>query len=108
MLVSLVALAGLTAGFALLDVDRANWMATAVSAVASVASIGIAIWTALPVGSGSGDHAAMTGRANAAGRDSKANSGIEGPPDSRGAVAERTGDADATGGGTANTGIRRP
>jgi hypothetical protein len=90
--------------------DDASRVATIASAVASVAAVGVAVWAALPSG-GAGVRATRTGSATATGTASQANSGAMGTAATTlgPAVLDRTGDANASGGGVANTGVdQRP
>lgn len=98
----------LTVLFVVLRWDSASKIAVAVTALAAVAAIGVAIWAALPtVSSGKGIRISRTGRA-AAGPHGRANSGLSGSvgslPDN--VVVDKTGDADASSGGDANSGIQ--
>jgi hypothetical protein len=102
-----VAVAALGAVVTVTRWEYANRIATIASALATVAAVGVAVWAALP-GSGAGVRASRTGNATARGRGSRANTGLTGPPASGPAVADRTGDAEATGGGSATTGVDRP
>jgi hypothetical protein len=107
----LIATAGVVAVLAVTLValrwDSANEIAVVVSALAAVAAVGVAIWAALPAGSGKGMRISRTGRATA-GPGGRANTGVSGPagslPDS--VIVDRTGDADAASGGDANSGIQ--
>lgn len=94
--------------FAVVRWEDANKIASAVSALAGLASVGVGVWAGLPVVSSGGRvRVSRTGRATARGG-GRANTGVAGragalPEDVR---VEQTGDADASGGGDANTGIQ--
>jgi hypothetical protein len=93
--------------------DSANKLAVVVSALATVAAVGVAVWAGLPAVSGkpamSGRRVRVsrTGRATA-GPGGRANTGFSGPasaqPDEL--LVDRTGDADASNGGDANSGAQ--
>ncbi|MEV0808372.1 hypothetical protein [Micromonospora sp. NPDC050200] len=101
---ALVAL--LATAFVVLRWESANRVATAVSALAGVAGVGVAVWAALTGGRGR-DRAHATGRATA-GTAGYATSGIDAPTGDPAPVeVSRTGDAEATGGRQAISGIRR-
>jgi hypothetical protein len=107
----LMATAGVVTTVAVLLVllrwDSANKIAVVVSALATVAAVGVAVWAALPAVSGMGVQVSRTGRATA-GTGGRANSGVFGPAGSllNDVLVDRTGDADASNGGDANTGIQ--
>jgi hypothetical protein len=85
--------------------DDASRVATVASALAAVAAVGVAVWAALP-GSVRGSVAKQTGKATASGAGSRANSGVTGPATMPGSArADGTGDARATEGGAANSGV---
>jgi hypothetical protein len=90
--------------FAVVRWEHANRIATIASALAAVAVLGVAVWAALP-GSGAGARASRTGNATARGRGSRVNTGVAGPAVPGLTAADGTGDAEATGGGSANTGV---
>jgi hypothetical protein len=95
---------------ALLRWDSANKIAVVVSALAAVAAVGVAIWAALPAMSPrQGLRVSRTGGA-VAGLGSPANPEVSGTEDSLPGdlPIERTGDAEASGGRDASTGIRPP
>ena len=106
-----LATAGVVAVLAVLLVvlrwDSANEIAVVVSALATVAAVGVAIWAALPAVSGKGMRVSRTGRATA-GPGGRANSGVSGAAGSvpSSVVLDRTGDADASSSGDANSGIQ--
>jgi hypothetical protein len=103
-----VTVAGLAVVLTVLRWDAANKVATAASALAGVAAVGLAVWAALPAFSaGARVHVSGTGKATAGSR-GQANSGVSGPGGSMpGQVrVDQTGDADASGGGAANTGVQ--
>jgi hypothetical protein len=105
LLVTCVVVAALGVLFAVSQWDRVARIATVASALAAVAAVGVAVWAALP-GSGPGVRASRTGHATADGTGGRANSGVTGPATMSGpVVADRTGDAQATEGGTANSGV---
>jgi hypothetical protein len=109
--IALMATAGVVAVLAVLLVvmrwDSANKIAVAVTALAAVAAVGVAIWAALPGARDKGVRVSRTGPA-AAGPGGRANSGFSGPsgslPDD--VVVDQTGSADASNGGDANSGIQ--
>ena len=107
----LMATAGVVTTLAVLLVllrwDSANKIAVVVSALATVAAVGVAVWAALPAVSGMGVRVSRTGRATA-GSGGRANSGVFGPAGSlpNDVLVDRTGDADASNGGDANSGIQ--
>lgn len=99
-----VVVAGLGATFALTQWDNANRIATSASALASVAAVGVAVWAGLAA-SRTGVRASRTGKATATGQGSRSNSGVAGSAKLAGpALADRTGDARAAEGGSANSG----
>jgi hypothetical protein len=103
--VTAAVVAALAAVLVALRWDDANKVAVVVSALAAVAAVGVAIWTALPHGEPRvGLRVSRTGKAKA-GMKGRANSGIEGPAGSlpHDVQASRTGEAE---GGSANTGVR--
>jgi len=105
LLITCVVVAALALVFAVSRWDQANRIATVASALAAVAAVGVAVWAALP-GSASGARAIRTGTAEASGPGARANSGIRGAASMLGGmVADHTGDARATDGGSANSGI---
>ena len=79
----LMATAGVVITLAVLLVllrwDSANKVAVVVSALATVAAVGVAVWAALPAVSGMGVRVSRTGRATA-GPGGRANSGVSGQP----------------------------
>ncbi|MCC5582156.1 hypothetical protein IMZ11_41845 [Microtetraspora sp. AC03309] len=98
----------LALAFFLMQWDTANKVATAVSALAGLAAVGIAVWAGWPLGPGGKSvHVSKTGCAVTQGSGS-ANAGFAGKanevPDRL--RVDRTGDAKASGGGDANSGIR--
>ncbi|SCG54837.1 hypothetical protein GA0070560_10958 [Micromonospora halophytica] len=101
---ALVAL--LAATFVVLRGDSADKVATAVSALAGVAGVGVAVWAALSAVR-AGSRARVTGRATASGA-GYANTGIDAPAgDATPMEVSRTGDAVAGDDGQAISGIRR-
>ncbi len=100
------AVAGLAVVFGFLSWQTVGQVATAVSALAGVAAVGVAIWAAQARGRGR-SVATSTGRATAQ-TGGYATSGIDAPARDGGDLEARdTGDADAAGGGQAVSGIRR-
>lgn len=121
-------MAGVGALLAVLRWSQADRVAAVVSCLAAVASVGVGVWAAFPASrtepepESGGDRgpAAPAGPAHGtvirvadtgsaiAGRGGRASSGFSGPADRiRGEFGvERTGDADASEGGDADTGIR--
>ncbi|MEV0724176.1 hypothetical protein AB0I37_15520 [Micromonospora purpureochromogenes] len=100
----LVALLAIT--FVALRWDSADRVATAVSALAGVAGVGVAVWAARSGGRARA-RARATGRATAA-AGGYATSGIDAATGDAAALeVSRTGDAEASGGGQAISGIRR-
>jgi hypothetical protein len=96
----------LTMTFAVLGWDRADKAGSMVSALAAVASVGVAVWAAWPAASGNGSvRVSDTGKATTGGG-GRANAGFTGPAGSMpGRVrVRRTGDADARD-GDANSGV---
>jgi len=94
--------------FAVVRWEDANKIASAVSALAGLAAVGVGVWAGLPaVSSGRRVRVSRTGRATARGG-GRANTGMTGPASAlpEDVRVERTGDADASGGGDANTGIQ--
>ncbi|MGP4101096.1 hypothetical protein [Nonomuraea sp. KM90] len=92
----------IVAGFAILLVlltwEDANKIATAVSATAGLAAVGVAVWAALP---SSAKRVRVSGTGKATARaGGVAVSGLTGPLTASGGVLEvnRTGDAEASGG----------
>ncbi|MFJ4368848.1 hypothetical protein ACIP4S_32590 [Streptomyces chartreusis] len=114
VLVTSGVVAVLAALFAVLRWDDADKIASAVSALAGVAAVGIGVWAGLtPHGTDQPEPRAAvlrvsgTGRATA-GPSGRANTGVVAsggslPSEVR---VENTGDADASGGGEADSGIR--
>ncbi|REE96806.1 hypothetical protein [Thermomonospora umbrina] len=104
LVVAGVAAAVLAVVFLVLRWDDANKIATAVSALAGVAAVGVAVWAGLPAVAGArgGVRVSRTGRATA-GPGGRANTGLSAggplPDDVR---VDRTGDAE---GGEANSGV---
>ncbi|MFI6536588.1 hypothetical protein ACIBHY_29350 [Nonomuraea sp. NPDC050547] len=86
--------------FAVLGWDTANRLASLLSALAGVAAVGVAVWAALPAGTGV--RVSRTGRATA-GNGGSANTGLTGRTQAGPVRVDKTGDAD---GGDANTGVR--
>jgi len=101
-----VAVAVLATVLAGLGWDAADKAGSAISALAGVAALGVAVWAAWPMASsGKSIHIADTGRATTHGQ-GRANTGLSGPGAAPDQVrVERTGDADASG-GDANTGVQ--
>ncbi|MEV6159474.1 hypothetical protein AB0L53_54995 [Nonomuraea sp. NPDC052129] len=96
---------------AVLRWDDANKLASALSALAGLAAVGVGVWAALPGSAQGRIRASRTGKA-VAGRGGWANTGvsIKGAPSIKSTAAgdvraDHTGDADASG-GDANTGVR--
>jgi hypothetical protein len=88
--------------FAVIRWEDANRIATMASALGAVAAVGVAVWAALP-GSRAGQRASRTGKAVAKGKGSMANTGLTGL--GQPAQVNRSGEARAEDGGTANTGV---
>lgn len=105
LLVTCLVVAGLAGVFAGTQWDRADRVATVASALAAVASVGVAVWAGLPR-SGS-VRVSDTGNA-VAGAGGMATTGLAGPATElvSGIEVDRTGDADASGGGDATSGVR--
>ena len=105
LVVTCLVVAGLAGVFAGTQWDQANRVATVASALAAVASVGVAVWAALP--GGGSVRVSNTGRA-VAGPGGTATSGLTAPASglAGGIEVDRTGDADASGGGHATSGIR--
>lgn len=92
--------------FAVLGWEHTEKAASAISALAGVAAVGVMIWAAVPTASGGGNiRVAKTGRATAHGN-GLANTGVTGPADAlkNNVQVERTGDAESAD-GDANTGV---
>jgi cytosine/uracil/thiamine/allantoin permease len=105
ILITCVVVAALALAFVVSRWDQANRIATVASALATVAAVGVAVWAALP-GSGSAARAIRTGTARARGLGARANSGISATTSAPGGtLADRTGEARATDGGSANSGV---
>ncbi len=108
LLITSLVVAGLLVWLLVVRWDNANKIAAVVSALAAVAAVGVAVWAALPssVANG-GARASRTGKAIAR-RKSNAISGIV--SNTRKATgqleADRTGDADASDGADATSGVR--
>jgi hypothetical protein len=108
LLVTCLVVAGLLVWFMVVKWSNANKIATVVSTLAAVAAVGVAVWAALPRSVSKGEAvAARTGKAVARGR-STAVSGVAAPAGqpTRQLKADRTGDADASDGGEATSGVR--
>lgn len=118
VLVTCTAVAALGAVFAVTRWSEADRIATVVSALAAVAALGVAVWAAFPAsgdaGRGSGTGAVtglaiwVSGTGDArSGPGGTANTGLTAPAGAlRGTVGiERTGSADASGGGDSRTGV---
>lgn len=106
LLITGLLVAVLATSFVVLRWDSADRIATAVSALAGLAGVGVALWAALP-GARSGVRARQTGATRARGS-GYANSGIDAPSgDATPIEVSRTGDATAGDGGQAISGIRR-
>ncbi|MEU8419669.1 hypothetical protein AB0C15_02180 [Micromonospora sp. NPDC048835] len=108
LVVSGLLVAVLATAFVVLGWDSADRIATAVSALAALAGVGVALWAALPTAQ-SGVHVGQTGTTRARGT-GYANSGIDAPAgDATPMEVHRTGDATAGDGAQAISGIvRRP
>lgn len=108
LLVTCLVVAGLLAWLMIANWASASKVAVVISALAAVAAVGVAVWAALP-GSllRAGARASRTGKAVARGN-STAISGVVAPEDkSTGQLeADHTGDADASDGGEATSGVR--
>lgn len=108
LIISCVVVAGLGVWFVVARWDQANKVATAVSALAALAAVGVAVWAGLrPAPSRRSLMVSDTGRATAqdGGRAITGVSGKANRVDGRVRV-ERTGDAKASGGGDAITGAQ--
>jgi hypothetical protein len=108
LLVTCLVVAGLGGVLAVVAWERASRIATVVSALAAVASVGVAVWAALPCHrSGSAEvRVSKTGRATA----TDGGAAVSGARGSAAGAPERTevnrtGDANASGGGDAVSGI---
>jgi hypothetical protein len=97
--------AGLTGWFAVARWEQASRVATVVSALAAVATVGVAVWAALPGADRRTVRVSNTGPATAR-QGGTAISGLTGPAAGlRGRIeVDRTGHADASGSGDATTG----
>ncbi|MGX7827879.1 hypothetical protein ACTG9Q_22605 [Actinokineospora sp. 24-640] len=98
--------AGLGGWFAVARWDQADRVAAIVSALGAVAAVGVAVWAAVRAPQGASVRVSRTGDATAHG--GQANTGVSGEARHLAGpvVAEKTGDAAASGDGDANTGIR--
>jgi hypothetical protein len=108
LLVTCLVVAGLLAWLAAEKWTEASKIATIVSALGAVAAVGVAVWAALPsTGSAGSARAARTGKAMARGK-STATSGVVAGAHWSGnqVIADRTGDADASDGGDATSGVK--
>jgi len=105
LLATCFVVAGLAGWFAVARWDQASWVATVVSTLAAVAGVGVAVWAALPRSEERAVRVSDTG-SSVAGRGGTATSGLTGPVAglSGRIEVERTGPADASGGGNATTG----
>jgi hypothetical protein len=85
--------------------EQANKVATSASALAGVAAVGLAVWAAIR-GSSARVRVSNTGKATS-GPGGKAVTGMSGPvAGAEEVVVDRTGDADASGGGDASSGVQ--
>lgn len=99
------AVAVLAGAFCFMSWDRADEVAGVVSALMSVAGLGVAVWALLSGGGGS-VRVANTGPATSRGTGSFANTGLIVSGGMRGDMTvDGTGSADAEDGGRANTGV---
>ncbi|WP_124778364.1 hypothetical protein [Micromonospora inaquosa] len=106
LLITGLLVAALATSFVALRWDSADRIATAVSALAGLAGVGVALWAALPAAR-SGVRARETGAARARGT-GYANSGIDVPVgDTTPMEVAGTGEATAGDGGQAISGILR-
>ena len=105
VLLTCLVVAGLAGWFVVARWEQASRVATVVSALAAVAAVGVAVWAALPGPDRRMIRVSDTGPA-VAGRGGRAISGLAGPAASLREPIEvdRTGRADASGGGDATTG----
>jgi hypothetical protein len=106
LLVTCVVVAGLGTWFALSRWDDANRIATVASALGAVAAVGVAVWAAFRAPAPERSVTVSdTGNATATGG-GKAVTGVTGRGESVGTVrVERTGDAKSSGDGDAVTGV---
>jgi len=108
LLITSLAVAGLLAWFAVAKWDSASKVATIVSTLAAVATVGVAAWAALPASARAQViSASRTGKA-VAHRNSQATTGVRAPARTAdGTVrAEQTGDAEAFDGSDATSGVK--
>lgn len=108
LLITSLVVAGLLAWFAVAKWDSASKVATVVSALAAVATVGVAAWAALPASARARSiSASRTGKAVARGN-SQATTGVRAPAKTGdGTVrAEQTGDAKASDGSDATSGVK--
>ncbi len=105
LLLTCLVVAGMAGWFAVARWEQASRVATVVSALAAVAAVGVAAWAALPGSDRRTVRVSNTGPATA-GQGGRAVSGLTGPAAGlRGSIeVDRTGRADAPGGGDATTG----
>lgn len=106
LILTCLLLAGLGVYSAVARWDDANRIATIAASLAAVAAVGVGIWAALPANRQQ-SAVSRSGKALARGRGSTANTGISGAGSSPSAVTG-SGDAHATDGGQANTGVDQP
>ncbi len=107
MIVTCVLVAGLGMWLTLARWDDANKVATSVSALGAVAAVGVAVWAVVRAPrSGGSIVVSESGRASATSEGS-AVTGVSGKAsvDIGSIRAERTGDAEASGGGNATSGV---
>ncbi|MER6815976.1 hypothetical protein ABT299_42480 [Spirillospora sp. NPDC000708] len=105
LVITCVVVAVLAVLLCVLSWDWANKVAASVSALASVAAVGIAVWTVLARESGTRVRIHNSGDATAT-RGGKASTGVRGPADAMGeAVVEDSGNAKASDAGEASTGV---
>lgn len=108
LLLTCLAVAGLLIWLAVAKWTEASKIATIISALAAVAAVGVAVWAALPRSGSMGSvRASRTGNAVARGN-STATSGIVARTRWSGdqITADSTGDADASDGGDATSGVK--
>ncbi|GAA4365627.1 hypothetical protein GCM10023088_11240 [Actinomadura verrucosospora] len=90
---------------AVLEWDRANKLATSVSALAGVAAVGVAVWAVLARSSRAQVRVRDSGRAVAT-RGGRASTGVRSPAsEPSDAIVEHSGDAEASDNGQASTGV---
>jgi hypothetical protein len=106
LILTALAVAALAAVFAIVGWDQASRIATVLAGLVAVATLGVAVWAALPGRYPAGVRVSHTGSARAS-KGGIATTGLSGIAHPAGPVeVEHTGRADATESGEATTGAR--